>query len=606
MIRFLICFLVAAPSLAADDYALDDAHNHDGTHVEGQENCGGNYMFPGDIARLGSHSFLVLGEDGPDHLILDHRSGTPPHTYQFLLRVRVDAKSMATYRRLLKESKKSLPAVTTIYFDKTGKQIDRTFFCLHDLPKIFGPQANAGDVFEKLFPIRATWQKDADFEGAFPIKETITADDPLIVARKDVELLIYRYLPSYLEQAGFRAYLKAHPDFVSRLSDAPQKNNESTASASQHRSYVNSGAFDSNGETCPSNYYLKNVRPPKTRHAFLILTTVSDHEVLATHLYDQAPQNYQTTVHFEISESEMKVVKAALTKGPLLFWPNNYFCMADIRTDLKNGLKLNGDLYANPNLTEFDFGQKISTLSPMKTTVLVNRPLQSLMNPQAVARDVFGFVDITTINEKIKVEGRYASSWNFMGRPVAGYRSPRCFLTVKAAKALSEVENEVEKLGYNLLIFDCYRPQRAVNDFVSWVKDGKDSATKTFFYPAEDRSSLIKSGYIDSHSGHSRGSTVDLTLVQAGSSPKSFHESYVDCRKPSKVEGQLDMGTSFDCFSEGAFTADKSISPEAQFNRAILRKVMEKHGFKNYPKEWWHFSLTDEPYKSNYFDFEVQ
>jgi D-alanyl-D-alanine dipeptidase len=609
MIRVLIYSLVSLYtilSLAADDYALDDAHNHDGTHIEGQENCGGNYMFPGDIARLGSHSFLVLGEDGPEHLILDHRSGTPPHTYQFLLRVRVDASEMATYRRLLKESKKSLPAVTTIYFDKSGKQVDRTFFCLHDLPKIFGSEAKAGDAFEKLFPIRATWQKDADFEGAFPIKETITPDDPLVIERKDVELLVYRYLPSYLEQKGFRSYLKAHPEFISHLSDAPQKHDEPIATASHHRSYVTGGAFDSNGETCPSNYYLKTVRPPKTRHAFVILATQGDHTLLATHLYDQAPQNYQTTIQFEVSDSEMKTIKPALAKGLLLFWPSNYFCMADIRSEIKNGLKLSGDLYANSNLTEFDPGQKIGSMEPTRMTVLVNRPLQSLMNPQAVARDVFGFVDVRTVNPKIRVEGRYASAWNFLGRPVKGYRVSRCYLSAKAATALSAVEKDVEKKGYNLLAFDCYRPQRAVDEFVSWVKSGSDSSTKSFFYPGEDRTALIKRGYIDGHSGHSRGSTIDLTLVRADSALKSFHETYLDCRKPSKVEGQVDMGTAFDCFSEVAYTADKSVSSEAKANRVILREAMEKHGFKNYPKEWWHFVLNDEPYKAQYFDFEVQ
>jgi D-alanyl-D-alanine dipeptidase len=606
MSRFFI-FLFARTVLSlAGDYALDDAHNHDGTHVDGQENCGGNYMFPGDIARLGSHSFLILGEDGPDHLILDHRSGTPPHTYQFILRVRVDSKAMATYRRLLAESKKSPPAVTTIYFDKTGKQVDRTFFCLQDLPKIFGSEAKVGDSFEKLFPIRATWQKDADFEGAFPIKETITSDDPLVIQRKDVELLVYRYLPSYLEQTSFRAYLKSHPDFISHLSDAPLSHDEPVATAVRHRSYVSAGAFESNGETCPANYYLKSARPPKTRHAFLLLSSDGKHSLLATHLYDQAPQNFQTTVQFEVSEEEMKMIGAAKSKGPLLFWPKNYFCMADIRSEIMSGLHLSGDLYADSDLREFEPGRKIGVLSPSKTTVFVNRPLQSLMNPQAVARDVFGFVDVTTVNPKIRVEGRYASNWNFLGGAVPGYREPRCFLTSKAAAALSAVEKDIERQGYNLLAFDCYRPQRAVNEFVAWVKSGKDSSTKAFFYPAEDRAALINRGYIDDHSGHSRGSTIDLTLVRADSTLKSFHESYSDCRKPSRVEGQIDMGTSFDCFSEIAFTANASISAEAKANRALLREAMEKHGFKNYPKEWWHFSLNDEPYKAQYFDFEVQ
>ncbi len=599
--------LVALVSQAQkDSYALDDAHNHDGTHVEGQENCEGNYMFPGDIARRGSHSFLILGEDGPEHLILDHRSGTPPHTYQFLLRVKVNEKAMATYRRLLKESKKDLPAVTTIYFDKTGKQIDRTFFCLKDLPKIFGSEKKSGDIFEKLFPIRATWQKDADFEGTFPIKETITKDDPLIIERKDVELILYRYMPAYLEQQGFRKYLKSHPEIISSLSHSPITHNESPATAANRKSYVNSGAFESDGDLCPANYYLKSVRPPKTRHAFIILAATGEDTVLATHLYDQAPQNFQTALEFKISTSEMKMIKAALAKGLLLYWPKNDFCMAEIKDLADKNIILSGDLYSKPDLNDFNPGKKIGPLNPLKIKVLVNRNLQSLMNPQAVARDVFGFVDVTTINSEIRVEARYSSDWNFLGRPVSGYRASRCYLTNKAAKALSKVAEEVGKKGYNLLVLDCYRPQRAVTEFVNWVNSEKDSPTKAFFYPGENRSDLIQRGYIDARSGHSRGSTVDLTLIKADAKQKTFRETYSDCRKPVIAEGVVDMGTAYDCFSEVSYTADSSISADAKTNRAYLKSAMEKQGFKNYPKEWWHYSLNDEPYRKNYFDFEVQ
>lgn len=613
----LIILFMGYASLA-QDYALDDAHNHDGTHVEGQENCGGNYMFPGDIARLGSHSFLILGEDGPDHLLLDHRSGTPPHTYQFILQVRVDADEMATYRKLLKETKVALPAVTTIYFDKSGKQLDRTFFCLSDLKKIFGSEQKENDPYTKLFPIRASWQKDADFEGAFPIKETVVPENPLIIERKDVEIVLYRYLPSYLEQSGFRKMLKTKgAQFTSILSHAPIRNDDTVESGEKRSSYIKSGAFESNGETCQSDYYLKGVRPPKTKHAFLLLSENSKNSVLASHLYDQSPQNYQTTISFELSDDQMQVFRKARkeSKTPLLFMPSEYFCMAEIKDLLKRqALSLKGTIYQNSEFEEFKLGQPAGELSlqSSKIKVLVNRTLQSLMNPQAVARDVFGIVDVKSVNPEINVEASYASDWNFIGKPIDGYRSNKCYLTAKAAKALSLVQKEVSKSGYSLLVFDCYRPQRAVNQFVSWTKDSSDTKMRLNFYPEELKGSLIKRGYIDAKSGHSRGSTIDLTLVHTEKfRSKDFlckARAVSDCRKSKEIEssGQINMGTSFDCFSELAHTANSSISAESQKNRQILKTAMEKHGFTNYPKEWWHFVMSDEPYKADYFDFEVE
>lgn len=617
MKSLLILSLLATTVVFADDYALDDAHNHDGTHVEGQNDCGGNYMFPGDVARLGSHSFLILGEDGPHHLLLDHRSGTPPHTYQFILRVRTDESEMATYRKLLKESKVALPAVTTIYFDKTGKQLDRTFFCLHDLKKIFGSEQNSNDAFAKLFPIRATWQKNADFEGSFPIKETVVPEDPLIIERKDVEIVLYRYLPSYLEQTSFRKMLKAQGSkFTPILSHAPNQHDEPAATASQHSSYIKSGAFASNGETCSSDYYLKTVRPPKTKHAFLLLAENGKNSVLAAHLYDQSPQNYQTVISFDLTDEQMKLFRQAKQKSktPLLFMPMAYFCMNEVKDLIKSGsLNLSGDLYENTDYEEFRMGQKAGTLampSP-KIKVMVNRTLQSLMNPQAVARDVFGFVDLKVLNPNIIVEAAYATNWNFIGQPIEGYQAGKCYLTTKAAKALSEVQKEISKQGYSLLVFDCYRPQRAVNQFVAWTKDS-DTKKQSVFYPDESKGELIKRGYIDAKSGHSRGSTVDLTLIRADKyQAESFYSqvsAITDCRKSKGVElsGQMDMGTTFDCFSELAHTANPTVPETVRKNREILKSAMEKQGFTNYPKEWWHFTMKDEPYKNDYFDFEIQ
>jgi D-alanyl-D-alanine dipeptidase len=619
MNSFLLMLLSAIMHFSfAQDYALDDAHNHDGTHVEGQNDCGGNYMFPGDVARLGSHSFLIIGEDGPEHLLLDHRSGTPPHTYQFILRVRVDANEMATYHKLLNETKITLPAVTTIYFDKSKTQLDRTFFCLTDLKKIFGPEQRPDDAFAKLFPIRASWQKDADFEGAFPIKETVVPEDPFIIDRADVEIVLYRYLPSYLEQSSFRKMLKVQgSQFTSVLSHAPIRSDEPADTAAKRSSYIKSGALNSNGETCQSDYYLKNIRPPKTKHALLLLAESGKNSVLAVHLYDQSPQNYQTTFKLEFSDEQMQLFRKAKkeSKTPVPFMPSEYFCMAEVRDLIKRqALTLKGTIYKNTEFEEFRLGQPAGelSLSSDKIKVLVNRTLQSLMNPQAVARDVFGIVDLKTINPDIFVEAAYASEWNFIGRPIDGYQADKCYLTTKAANALSAVQKEVSKQGYSLLVFDCYRPARAVNQFVNWTKDTTDAKMQSVFYPDEPKVNLIKRGYIDAKSGHSRASTIDLTLVYTKKFQKKDFilkaKAVTDCRKSQGVEksGQVNMGTTFDCFSELAHTANPSVSEEARKNRQILKLAMEKQGFTNYSKEWWHFSLKNEPYKNDYFDFENQ
>ena len=224
-----------------------------------------------------------------------------------------------------------------------------------------------------------------------------------------------------------------------------------------------------------------------------------------------------------------------------------------------------------------------------------------------------GLVDVQSINPDIRVEARYATEWNFVGRPIEGYRAGRCYLTKKAANALSKVQKEVAKQKLSLLVFDCYRPQRAVTQFVSWTKDPTDGKMKSFFYPDEPKDQLIARGYIDAKSGHSRGSTVDLTLVKTSMKHDSskilqYRESGTDCRRPVGIEktGQLDMGTAYDCFSEVAHTANPTVSAEARKNRELLKAAMERAGFSNYPKEWWHFTLKDEPHKDQYFDFEIQ
>jgi D-alanyl-D-alanine dipeptidase len=185
------------------------------------------------------------------------------------------------------------------------------------------------------------------------------------------------------------------------------------------------------------------------------------------------------------------------------------------------------------------------------------------------------------------VEMRYAGGHNFVGRPIDGYEAPRCLLTQTAAAALAAVAHDLATHGLLLKVFDCYRPTRAVADFVRWAHDLSALAGKTEFYPAVDKRTLFRDGYIAERSGHSRGSTVDVTLAQT-----SGHK--------------LDMGTPFDFFSPRSWTAAETISPTARANRALLAASMRRRGFRPYAKEWWHFTLSHEPFPDTYFDFSIR
>ena len=198
------------------------------------------------------------------------------------------------------------------------------------------------------------------------------------------------------------------------------------------------------------------------------------------------------------------------------------------------------------------------------------------------------FVNVNEILPAAVFDIRYASDENFLGTRVDGYVRPICLLTEPAAAALKRVQQDAQRRGYTLKIFDCYRPQRAVDHFVRWVGDLRDRTMKAHYYPNEEKSRLIEKGYIAARSGHSRGSTLDLTLV----------------KKDGGAE--LDMGTPYDYFDSLSNTADPRITGEPKANRLLLKAVMEKHGFVNYPKEWWHYTLKDEPYPDTYFDFPVQ
>ena len=182
---------------------------------------------------------------------------------------------------------------------------------------------------------------------------------------------------------------------------------------------------------------------------------------------------------------------------------------------------------------------------------------------------------------------RYAGSNNFIGRPVAGYEAPLCLLSEAASVALGRAQERAQSRGLSLLMYDCYRPQRAVDDFVDWVSGTGPEPTKPAYYPSLERSALIELGYIASQSGHSRTSTVDLTLVD-------------------NATGQpLDMGTPWDFFDPMSHTESDDIDLRARHNRFLLREIMKDSGFEPYYAEWWHFTMVDEPYPETYFDIVI-
>lgn len=201
-----------------------------------------------------------------------------------------------------------------------------------------------------------------------------------------------------------------------------------------------------------------------------------------------------------------------------------------------------------------------------------------------------GFIDVTTLNHDIQTDMKYAGSDNFVGRTVDGYLAPRCYLQRRAAEALARVQADLAGTGLRLHIWDCYRPERAVQDFVRWAEDLQDQRTKAAHYPDLDKSALL-GDYIAPRSGHSRGYTVDLTLEHCVASGHCT---------------SLDMGTDFDFFDPLANTDSPKATAAQRANRDKLRARMEREGFRNYPMEWWHFTLTPEPSPSTYYDLPIR
>ena len=217
------------------------------------------------------------------------------------------------------------------------------------------------------------------------------------------------------------------------------------------------------------------------------------------------------------------------------------------------------------------------------------------------------FVTITDVVPDAILEIRYYGTYNFVGARVDGYLEPTALLTKPAADSLRAVSDDLKAQGYRIKIFDAYRPQMAVDHFMRWASDLNDTLMKAYFYPEVPRDSLFELGYIAKKSGHTRGSTVDLTLFDMA------------------TEKEVDMGATFDWFGNeshpdfcgnpetGEYTGDnsaspvgRSITPEQFENRMILRRAMLRHGFKPFNEEWWHFTLKDEPFPDTYFTFPLE
>ena len=222
------------------------------------------------------------------------------------------------------------------------------------------------------------------------------------------------------------------------------------------------------------------------------------------------------------------------------------------------------------------------------------------------------FVDIQEAIPEILLDIRYYGPHNFLGEKVDGYQAPKCLLTRQTAEALAHVQKELAPFLLSLKIYDCYRPQRAVDHFVRWAREIDNIKTKKEFYPTVDKINLFIDGYIDSKSGHSRGSTVDLTIVTLpapGQQEYIYGQKLSECYLPAAKrfgDNSIDMGTGFDCFHELSNTLNKNIATQQKINRLLLKTLMEKHGFRNYDKEWWHYTLNNEPYPDTYFDFAIE
>ncbi|WP_189953173.1 M15 family metallopeptidase [Streptomyces roseolus] len=245
--------------------------------------------------------------------------------------------------------------------------------------------------------------------------------------------------------------------------------------------------------------------------------------------------------------------------------------------------------------------------SPAVGSPAVGSPAVGAPGPKAPRE----FVALDSVDRTILQEMRYTTAHNFVGEPIDGYRQPVCVLTRPAAEALHRAQTRLLARGYTLKVYDCYRPQRAVDHFVRWAQDLADERMKAEFYPAVAKDRLFADGYIAEKSGHSRGSTVDLTVVRLPAERTRAYvpgEELTSCAGPREErfpDSSVDMGTGYDCFDTLSHTEDPRITGVQRANRQLLKGLLEAEGFVNLPEEWWHFTFKPEPFPSTYFDFPV-
>jgi zinc D-Ala-D-Ala dipeptidase len=222
-----------------------------------------------------------------------------------------------------------------------------------------------------------------------------------------------------------------------------------------------------------------------------------------------------------------------------------------------------------------------------------------------------GFVYLSEAAPTVRQDIRSAGSHNFTGRPVDGYQANECILTVRAADALQHVQTELAGKNLSLIVWDCYRPLRAVRDFMNWSRSQQRPLMKAEFFPRTNKNEFFARGYLSSHSAHARGSTVDLGIVpSAVRAAPTFDPAIppVPCTAPKGVrfdDGTIDFGTGYDCLDALARTNNPDVTKEVHLNRILLRQVMQQHGFRPYSGEWWHFKLSDDPFPARSFDFPI-